>query len=141
MPVPSGRQIHWLKPQLVAEIEFAGWTEGGNIRQAAFKGLREDKPAREVRAETAASAVDTRGKQPTRLGRGKARRAPRQTKDAAAPLLGVTISNPDKVLWPDAGDGRPVTKRELAEYLTAAGEWLLPHIEEGPAPSCVARTA
>ena len=59
-------------------------------------------------------------------------RAPRQTKDAAAPLLGVTISNPDKVLWPDAGDGRPVTKREFAEYLAAAGEWLLPHIEGRP---------
>jgi bifunctional non-homologous end joining protein LigD len=169
LPVPSGRQIHWLKPQLVAEIEFAGWTEGGNIRQAAFKGLREDKPAQEVRAQTAApaeradsnstlaalaasrtsrasrqtSARSTRGegKHATRSGRrgrpasraasSGAERKSRQTKDAG-PLLGVTISNPDKVLWPDASDGRPVTKREFAEYLAAAGEWLLPHIEGRP---------
>jgi bifunctional non-homologous end joining protein LigD len=137
VPVPSGRRIHWLKPQLVAEIEFAGWTEGGNIRQAAFKGLREDKPAREVRAEEAASVAELRpgGRAEPAARGGRNRRAgggPRGPSHRAGPILGVTISNPDKVLWPDAGDGRPVTKRELAEYLAEVGQWMLPHITGRP---------
>jgi len=129
--VPAGRRIHWVKPQLVAEIEFAGWTEGGNIRQAAFKGLREDKPPREVGAETAAAVAGVEGQARARRGRsGKHTR--REEARAAGPILGVTISNGEKVLWPDAGDGRPVTKREFAEYLADIGDWMLPHIRGRP---------
>jgi bifunctional non-homologous end joining protein LigD len=50
----------------------------------------------------------------------------------AEPVLGVTVSNPDKVMWPDAGDGRPVTKRDFADYLAAVGDWMWPHIEGRP---------
>jgi bifunctional non-homologous end joining protein LigD len=118
--------IHWVKPELVAEIEYAGFTGEGAIRQAAFKGLREDKPASEVKADAVPAAKAE-----------LAEPAPKAVKPAAAKgesvVLGVPISKPDKPLWPDAGDGEPGTKLDLARYYAAVGEWMLPHIKGRPA--------
>ena len=48
---PIGRKARWLKPDLVAEVEFAGFTRDGQVRHGRFVGLRGDKPAREVSRE------------------------------------------------------------------------------------------
>ncbi|MFG1267430.1 DNA ligase D [Xanthobacter sp. DSM 14520] len=125
--------VVWLKPELVAEIEFAGWTSDGLVRQAAFKALREDKPAAEVEADTPAAPETAEVPQP----------APRKSSENTEPsksarrggkvdVMGVLISSPDKVLWPDANDGRPVTKEDLARYYEAVGPWLIDHIRGRP---------
>jgi bifunctional non-homologous end joining protein LigD len=44
----------------------------------------------------------------------------------------VTISKPDKPLWPDV-DGAPASKIDLARYMAAVGAWMLPHIKGRPA--------
>jgi len=121
-------EVKWLKPELVAEIEFAGWTADGIVRQAAFKGLRTDKPAKEVKAERPAKPAQTDVPQPA--AETKAR--PVRRKGAKAEVMDVLISNPDKPLWPDANDGKPVTKEELARYYEAVGSWLIEHIKGRP---------
>ena len=148
MRPPKKSDVRWLKPKLVAEIEFAGWTGSGMIRQAAFKGLRLDKPACEVVAEMPAKVDESeptpqqllktaakrtaRAEKTARAGKpGRAKRPARAkttTRAAKVPsnprdttVMGVTISKPDKALWPDAGDGRPVTKLDLARYFERIG--------------------
>ena len=121
------RDVHWLKPELVAEIEFAGWTADGNIRQAAFKGLRQDKPAGEVKAERPAM---TKIVKPT-VTSGKPYVA-RQAANKSAEVMGVVISKPDKELWPDGGDGKGVTKLDLARYFEAVGGWMIGHLKGRP---------
>ena len=144
---PKESNVRWLKPDLIAEIEFEGWTESGMIRQAAFKGLREDKDPKDVVAETPtmqkladknASATRAPLGQKKTIAVAKMARAAQKTA-ASAPaasgpstVMGVTLSKPEKALWPDAGDGKPVTKLDLARYYEQIGEWMLPHLSGRP---------
>ncbi|MBN9545493.1 MAG: DNA ligase D [Alphaproteobacteria bacterium] len=123
----SERGVHWLKPELVAEIEFAGWTGDGMVRQAAFKGLRADKPASDVEAETPKKTKKLAMPKPGRTGPKRSAAA----KNSAV-VMNIPISHPGKALWPDAGDGEPVTKLDLARYYEAVGDWMLPHIKGRP---------
>jgi len=129
---------HWTRPELVAEIEFAGWTGGGSVRQAAFKGLRGDKPAAEVEAEVPAPVEEVALSEPTpsRAPSGAKGADPSPSRGAGkrrAVVMGVVISNPDKPLWPSAaGDDAPVTKLDHARYLESVAAWMMPHIVGRP---------
>ncbi len=64
IPREARRDAIWVKPQMVAQVAFTTWTRDNLIRQASFKGLRKDKPAREVVREMPAAAGAGIVKQP-----------------------------------------------------------------------------
>lgn len=98
-----GRHARWLKPELVAEISFAGFTRSGQVRHGRFLGLREDKPATTVRRE-----------------RAVAKAAPSSTRSEAPAAPCVRLTHPERELYPG------VTKADVAAYLEAIGDKMLP---------------
>jgi len=118
------KDVIWVKPQLVIEAEYRGVTHGDLLRQASFKGLREDKPAREVVREVPVAAMAQR-----QAVRKSARTKARPERDKTAPrgqtdVGNVHLTHPDRVYWPDAG----VTKEGLAEYYVSVWDWMAPHV-------------
>ena len=99
VPRADRRGAHFIEPKLVAEIAYTEFTSDGILRHPSFIGLREDKPASQVVRET-----------PERLNKAE-KKAERATPDS----LGVRISNPERVIYPEDG----VTKGELATYYAA----------------------
>ncbi|HZN30365.1 MAG TPA: DNA ligase D [Xanthobacteraceae bacterium] len=143
------RDVNWVEPRMVIESHFRGWTHDGLVRQAAFKGVREDKPAKEVVRELPA-VLDKRAKTPddraqaakvaaeaTKImaKKSKAKAAAGGRQRAAKPVSAkpgkesdVRFTHPDRVYWVDVG----VTKQDLAEYYRAVWEWMAPHVVDRP---------
>jgi bifunctional non-homologous end joining protein LigD len=122
------KDVIWVKPQVVIEVEYRGVTQGNVLRQASFKGLREDKPAREVVREVPVAAMAQR-QAVRKSARTKAKSE--RTKAVArgqADVGNVHLTHPDRVYWPDAG----VTKEDLAEFYVSVWDWMAPHVVGRP---------
>jgi bifunctional non-homologous end joining protein LigD len=100
--------VHWLKPQAVAEVSFAEWTPDGSIRHASFVSLRTDKPAEAITRERATEGP-----------------APASPRDAVS---GVKVSNPDRVIDPSTG----IKKLDLVRYYESVAGFILPHLQGRP---------
>lgn len=125
---PAARGVHWVRPELVVDVEFAGWTRDGQLRHASFRGLREDKEPDEVRlaGDGKAAAI------PAANG-GAPRRSSKRSgsgSDSASDneVEGVKLSHPERILYPDQG----VTKLDLARYYAEVQDWILPQLAERP---------
>jgi bifunctional non-homologous end joining protein LigD len=142
--------VRWVRPELVVGVEIAGWTRDGSVRQAAYKGLLDDRDPRTVARE---AVVDVASETPTSASSaqapsdspGRSRRA--ATADELAALASMTrdgawriggqelkLTNLDKVLFPprDGVDEPPATKRELIAYFAQVAPAMLPHLAGRP---------
>ena len=118
--------VRWLEPELVAEIDFAGWTGTRMIRHASFKGLRLDKPAEEVTDEETPAPAPKPEKSAAQAARTPAR------KTGPNVVMGVTLTSAGKVMWPASDAGDAITKLDLARYYEAVSDWMLPHLRGRP---------
>lgn len=105
----AARQARYVRPELVAEVAFRGWTADQNLRHASFRGLRNDKDPREIiREATGKEGVVAPARQPS--------------------TSNVTLTHPDRLYWPDDG----VTKQGLADYYAEVWTYIAPFIVDRP---------
>ncbi|MCJ7526628.1 MAG: DNA ligase D [Methyloceanibacter sp.] len=118
VPREERKDAVWLEPKLVAQVAYTERTRDGRLRHPSFKGLREDKPAHEVHRER--NEDEEAGMATTRSTSGKT---------ASDPTFdGITLTNPDRVLYPDIG----LTKLDLTKYYEAVAPLMLPYVVRRP---------
>ena len=138
---PLPKNINWVRPELVAEVQFATWSGSGRVRQAAYLGLREDKAAEEVVREPADPEAARKTVRPHPGDPKAAKRGPvvavpprresaivsaRAPKRRAVTVGNVALTHPERELWPG------ITKRDLADYWSAVADHALPGLARRP---------
>ena len=108
---PKSQNATWVKPVLVAEIEFSEWTSNGHLRHPSFKGLRWDKKAKQVKKETV-KPLKSEG----------IKDKPKKTKSP------FKITHPDKILYPEDR----ITKEELLHYYDFISPLMIPYLKNRP---------
>lgn len=103
------RNVHWVKPTLVAEVSFAEWTRENHIRHSVFHGLRIDKKAEAIIRENPIHAT--------------------AMKPASSTLpASLRITHPERVIDPSTG----FTKIDLVRYYGLVGPLMLVHLKGRP---------
>ena len=120
-----GRQHHWVKPVLVAEVSFSEWTSAGAVRHPVFQGLRADKPARGITREEPRHLEDSDTPAPPG--------APAPPPPPPPGLHGklpesLRVTNPDRVVDPSTG----ITKLDVIRYYALVGELMMEHLKHRP---------
>ena len=126
------RGVIWTRPEMVAQVNFANWTADSLVRQASFKGIREDKPADEVLREEPAVTPKSEAKARTKSAthaRAAAKSGGASSKaDLSSAHAPVRLTHPDKLIDAESG----LTKQQLADYYWEIADYMLPQIVDRP---------
>ncbi len=127
-----GRQHHWVKPVLVAEVSFSEWTSAGAVRHPVFQGLREDKPARGITRERPrhVEEVAQEKARPAKKAAAKAKPAAKQGLEDAPSRMpaAMKVTNGERVIDQETG----TTKLELIRYYALVSELMMEHLKGRP---------
>ncbi|MBE7175769.1 MAG: DNA ligase D [Mucilaginibacter polytrichastri] len=102
------RNVTWIRPDLIAEVEFTEWTKDGHLRHPSFKGLRKDKAPKSVVMEK-----------------------PKETKKEGEISIGrktVKLSNQDKIFW----EKEKLTKGDVVDFYRTVSGRILPFLKDRP---------
>jgi bifunctional non-homologous end joining protein LigD len=133
VPAELRRGVQWVEPDLVAQVELTDWTNEGRMRQPVFLGLRDDRDARHVVRERPGTVegggVDTvAAGRPWEALRQHATRTRATSGEEVVDLLGVRLTHPDRIYYPDLG----FTKLDLALYYVSIADKVLPYLDGRP---------
>jgi bifunctional non-homologous end joining protein LigD len=110
IPKPrANEKVIWLEPELVAEIKFAEWTKDNILRQASFKGLREDKAPKDIKKEKVEEME-----------------RPIEVNENNIFIEGIKITNPHKIIF----DEPKITKKDVIRYYEKVSERMLPYVSK-----------
>jgi bifunctional non-homologous end joining protein LigD len=118
VPAVERKDAVWLNPKLVCEVQYTDWTRDSRLRHPSFQGLREDKPAGQVKRD-----VPNEEEADVTPPKSSA------VKPKGDPVFdGIKLTSPDKVLYPEAG----ITKLDLASYYQTIAPYMLPYVVNRP---------
>ena len=112
-----GRKPNWLSPKLICEVKFSEWTVNGIMRHPIYKGLRTDKSPTEIKAQKQLNSPNHSTK-----------RKKHDTNTLEVDGIPVSLSNLEKVYWPDSG----LRKYDLIDYYLNIAETILPYLKDRP---------
>ncbi|MEA2415129.1 MAG: bifunctional non-ous end joining protein LigD [Thermoanaerobaculia bacterium] len=130
---PRERVATWVKPRFVVQVAFTEWTADNRLRHPSFLGMREDKNVSEVTRERVSGVGGgesemKKSAKPSKKSPSKKTAQPRSDPRPPTPDTRVTLTNPDRILYPRDG----ITKQDVADYYAAVSEPMIRALRDRP---------